>query len=211
MLGADRRVGRLDAAGLLRHVDRGGLAVPGLAHQRRLPVGPADRFRPDRHLRRRRCTGPGSSIGSGGPGTSIGPWAGGAAGPGRTAGDGSGRAPAPQIVFTSVEGGLRLPVPGEVWWCASPIPGWAFISGREGGLEDPGRRVIFDERLMGLPPVAGTGSPRSPRNCGSNSSPGDGPAGRRGDQCGREQADRSHGHGLHPRPRGRPSPSRRLA
>src|SRR5262249_46654209 len=45
-------MGVLDTSRLLRHVDRGGLAVPGMAYQRRVPLDAAYRLRPDRYLRR---------------------------------------------------------------------------------------------------------------------------------------------------------------
>ena len=54
-----------------------------------------------------------------------------------------------------MEGGLRLPVPGEVWMGAhfqSPAGPSDPVGG---GFGIRSRRVIFDERLMGLPPVAG--------------------------------------------------------
>ena len=49
--GCGQGVGRVDAPGVLRHVDRRGFAVPGLAYQLRLPVNASNRLRPDRHIR----------------------------------------------------------------------------------------------------------------------------------------------------------------
>ena len=40
----------MDPPGFLRHIDRGGLAILGLAHQRRFPTSPPDRLLFDRHV-----------------------------------------------------------------------------------------------------------------------------------------------------------------
>jgi WD40 repeat protein len=60
----------------------------------------------------------------------------------------------PRIVFTSVERGVRLPAPGVVWMVSVPRPKLGLKISAEGPTTVARRRVIFDERLLDIPPLA---------------------------------------------------------
>jgi len=64
----------------------------------------------------------------------------------------------PRIVFTSVQGGIRLPAPGVVWTVNVPNPRLGLSISAQGSSTISQRRVIFDERLLELDPL---GPPRS--------------------------------------------------
>ncbi len=63
----------------------------------------------------------------------------------------------PRIVFTSVQGGIRLPAPGVVWTVNVPNPRLGLSIKAQGSSTITERRVIFDERLFEL---AALGPPR---------------------------------------------------
>jgi WD40 repeat protein len=60
----------------------------------------------------------------------------------------------PRILFTSVEGGIRLPAPGVVWLVRVPNPRLGLSIQAEGASRIRTRRVTFDERVLDRPPVA---------------------------------------------------------
>jgi WD40 repeat protein len=59
----------------------------------------------------------------------------------------------PRIIFTSVDGGIRLPAPGVVWLVNVPNPRLGLSIQAEGTSRIGTRRVIFDEHLLELPQV----------------------------------------------------------
>jgi WD40 repeat protein len=59
----------------------------------------------------------------------------------------------PRIIFTSVEGGIRLPAPGVVWLVTVPNPRLGLSIQAEGTSRIGTRRVIFDERVLELRPI----------------------------------------------------------
>jgi WD40 repeat protein len=59
----------------------------------------------------------------------------------------------PRIVFTSVQGGIRLPGPGVVWTVNLPNPRLGLIISAQGKSVVSDRRVTFDERLLALAPM----------------------------------------------------------
>jgi hypothetical protein len=59
----------------------------------------------------------------------------------------------PRILFTSVEGGIRLPAPGVIWVVNVPNPRLGFSIQAEGKSRIGTRRVVFDERVLELPPI----------------------------------------------------------
>jgi WD40 repeat protein len=61
----------------------------------------------------------------------------------------------PRILFTSVERGVLLPLPGAVWTVDIPNPRLGLSIQAEDGSRIRARRVTFDERVLELRPVPG--------------------------------------------------------
>src|SRR5262249_20761264 len=59
----------------------------------------------------------------------------------------------PRVVFTSLQGGARLPAPGVVWTVNVPNPRLGLSISAQGSSRITERHVIFDERLLELPPL----------------------------------------------------------
>jgi WD40 repeat protein len=59
----------------------------------------------------------------------------------------------PRIVFTSVEGGIRLPAPGVVWLVNVPKPSLRLDISVDGSSTVARRRVVFDEHVLELAPL----------------------------------------------------------
>ena len=132
----------------------GGTRVPGLAYQRRLPLDPAHRLRPDRDLCRDDVTAPGarSALADGRPRSAL-EQAERPAGtvqpePGRM------RAPAPHPLHV---GGVRRAAarPGRRVDRPDRNPRVGLSIQAEADSKIGCRRVIFDEQVLGLSPLAG--------------------------------------------------------